>query len=235
MKYDLIVLGVCMCLILFAVQWGQRAEDVSACLPNQEGKVLILDAGHGGEDGGTSSAAGDKESDINLGIIQKLEQILGFCGVQTLLTRSQDISIHDASAQSIREKKVSDLKNRVALIEQRGKALLSVHQNAYPDSRYSGAQVFYGHSDGSESWAACTQEMLRISLNPENSRQARPIAKEIYLMNQVTCPAILAECGFLSNGVDASLLITPIYQRKVALALAGAYLQFCQIVSTYTQ
>lgn len=228
MRRWMALFGTLMCLALW--NFGREIEGVWMTVyhPERERegeRVLILDAGHGGEDGGASSAAGDKESDINLHIVWRMEQIFGFCGVKTMLTRREDISIHDESAESIREKKVSDLRNRVALIERYGKALLSVHQNAYPDPRYSGAQVFYRESELSRQWAEETQEMLCLTLKQTDHRQARPISKDIYLMNQVSCPAILAECGFLSNGVEASLLVTEVYQTKTALALVGAYVQ----------
>lgn len=194
-----------------------------------QGRVLVLDAGHGGEDGGAVSSAGDKESDINLAIVLRLEQLMGLYGVPVVLTRSDDRSIHDQGADTLREKKVSDLNNRLALVSGLENCiLLSVHQNSYTDPRYSGAQVFYTASDKSRQWAEQTQELLRQGLDPANDRAAKKISDTVYLMNHVTCPAILVECGFMSNGEEVSLLLTSGYQTKIAAALAAACVQYLQ-------
>lgn len=193
--------------------------------------MLILDAGHGGEDGGAVSAAGDKESDINLSIVLKLEYLMAFLGVETTLTRREDISIYDEGCDTLRAKKVSDLKNRVALIQSTTNAMvISVHQNTFTDSRYQGAQVFFGAGDLSRQWGVYTQEKLSTVLNPDNQRKATGIPEHVYLFQHIDCPAILVECGFLSNGEEASLLLTDSYQRKIAVALAGAYLHQLQMI-----
>ena len=193
--------------------------------------TLILDAGHGGEDGGASSASGHKESDINLSIVLKLEALLAFLGTDTVLTRSEDISIHDSGCNTLREKKVSDLKNRVLMVQNTPNAMLiSVHQNAFTDPKYQGAQVFYGIGDLSCQWGNCTQELIRAVLDPENTRKAALIPERVYLFSHIDCPAILVECGFLSNGEEASLLLTDVYQRKLAITLAGSFLQELQMI-----
>lgn len=233
MKRDLLLLFLCLC-ILGAATWLGRGKVTSAIADSPDGeRVLILDAGHGGEDGGASSAGGGKESDINLGIVLKTEALMGFLGVRTELTRSEDRSMHSDGASTIRAKKVSDLKNRVAFVESIPDAmLLSVHQNHFTDSRYSGAQVFYNSGDVSRQWGEGTQSVLRQVLNPDNDRKAKPMPDGIYLFEHVSCPSILVECGFLSNGEEASLLQTDAYQRKISLVLAGAYLQEIQMIPT---
>ena len=130
------------------------------------GTTLILDAGHGGEDGGAVSVTGTRESDLNLAVVRRVDLLAGFCGIPTILTREDDRSLHDEGAETLREKKRSDLENRVALVEgTEGAVLLSVHQNSYPDGRYSGAQVFYSNEALSGAWAEVTQETLRTALN----------------------------------------------------------------------
>ena len=104
--------------------------------------------------------------------------------------------------------------------------LLSVHQNTYPDSRYRGAQVFYAGGEESQSFAVLTQEALRAALDPDNSRQAKPIPDTVYLMNHITCPGILVECGFLSNPEEEVLLQSDGYQSKLASALTASWLQW---------
>lgn len=232
MKRDMLLLVLCLC-VLGGVSWLGASQPASVAATSAVGGqwTLILDAGHGGEDGGASTAAGDKESNINLAIVQKARALMTFLGVEPLLSRETDISLHSGGAETIRQKKVSDLKNRVALIENTPNAiLLSVHQNHFTDPRYSGSQVFFNRDDVSRQWGETAQEALRQTLNPGNDRKAKPMPDGIYLFDHVSCPAILVECGFLSNGEEAALLLTDAYQRKVAMALTGAYLNELQMI-----
>ena len=225
MKRDIILLAVCLC-VLVGVNWlgGLQAEPVSAAVELNERPTLILDAGHGGEDGGASTASVEKESDINLAIVLKTRALMAFLGENPQLTRDRDRSLHSDGADTIRQKKVSDLKNRVEMVESTSNALLiSVHQNHFTDPRYSGTQVFFNLGDENRQWAERAQEIFRQTLAPGNDRKAKPMPDGIYLFDHISCPAILVECGFLSNGEEAALLCTDAYQRKVALALAGAY------------
>ena len=190
----------------------------------------VIDPGHGGEDGGAVSLSGEKESLINLEICRRLDLLLAFCGQQTRMLREEDISLHDSAAQTLREKKVSDLKNRAALANATPNGvLLSIHQNTFPQSRYHGAQVFFGAEPGSEALAQAIQGGIIRGLDPENQRQAKPVADTIYLMNHVTCPAVLVECGFLSNPDEAKKLSQEEYQNQVAFTL------YCGIVEFYDQ
>ncbi len=191
------------------------------------GETLVIDAGHGGEDGGAVSLTGVPESGINLAIAQKLDQLLGLYGMAPVMLRTEDISLHDGGARTARERKRSDLHNRVEAVEAVENAtLLSIHQNTYPEGQYHGAQVFYGAGEGSQDLAQFTQETLRAALDPENGRAAAKIPDSVYLMNHISCRAILVECGFLSNPEEEALLRTGDYQTKVAAALAAAWLQY---------
>lgn len=189
--------------------------------------TLILDAGHGGEDGGAESADGQEESGLNLDIALRTEQLMGLFGVNTILTRREDISLHSEGAESLREKKKSDLKNRVELINGVGDGvLISIHQNKFPDKSLRGAQVFYADEESSLSFATAAQEILRAVLDDTNRRKAAKIPQTVYLMNHITCPGILVECGFLSNPGEAQLLKSDTYQKKIALSLCIAYLGY---------
>lgn len=203
-------------------------DGVAAVLPVRlSGQKLIIDAGHGGEDGGAISSSGAVESSINLAVALRLDAILGLYGSDTMMLRTQDVSLHDADANTLREKKSSDLHNRVAAIEAVENAtLISIHQNSFGDRKYRGAQVFYANNEQSAVFARHTQEMLRVGLDPNNTRQAAKIPTSVYLMNHVTCRAILVECGFLSNPAEDALLQTKRYQTKIAASLAGAYLGY---------
>ena len=226
--------GLCLAAALLAV-WGLltfalgrldgliapaiRPVSVTRAAP------LILDAGHGGEDGGAVSVTGVPESRVNLEIVQKLRDTLALYGVDPVVLREEDVSLHDPEASTLREKKRSDLKNRVRAVEAvEGGTLLSVHQNSYPGSRYRGAQVFYAPTEGSRELAERLQAALREDLQPDNDRQAKPIPESVYLMNHVSCPAVLVECGFLTNPEEEALLRDGGYQRQLAAVLAGAWL-----------
>ena len=189
------------------------------------GTVLVIDAGHGGEDGGAISLTGVSESHLNLAVAKRLDLILGLFGVHTLPLREEDVSLHDKSAQTLRQKKNSDLHNRADMVNnQQDAILLSIHQNSYPDGRYSGAQVFYAPTEGSRELAQIMQETLRLTLEPGNTREAKQIPDTIYLMNHISCPGVLVECGFLTNPREEQLLRSQAYQTKLAVALAGGYL-----------
>lgn len=194
------------------------------------GQTLVIDAGHGGEDGGAVSVSGISESTLNLAVAKRLDAILGFCGVPSVMLRDADVMLSDSGGATMRERKVSDLHNRAEAVRQVENAvLISVHQNSFTDPKYSGAQVFYAPTPDSQGFAERTQELLRVSLSPENHRKAKPIPSTVYLMNHIGCKGILVECGFLTNPEEDRLLQTPDYQLKLAATLAGAYLQECVI------
>lgn len=202
----------------------EQAALVFTRMPEQ---VLIIDPGHGGEDGGAVSVSGQKESDLNLAIALRLDQIMGFYGVQTLLTREDDRSIHDPEAATIREKKVSDIHNRVELVNQiENGTLISIHQNSYPSPQYHGTQVFYADETMSPPLAKGIQDLVRESLDPSNTRTPQRIPETVYLMNHISCRAVLVECGFLTNPEEDRLLQDESYQRKLAMVLGAGYLQF---------
>lgn len=213
---------------LFCLFCGGRGSVQTMESVRFPGETVVIDAGHGGEDGGAVSLSGVAESKINLEIALKLDQIFGFYGINTVMLRTADVSLHDEGASTLREKKVSDLHNRAARIRELENAtLISLHQNTYAGgSKYHGAQVFYANEELSLPLAKHIQETLRLALDPANKRVATEIPENVYLMNHVSCRAILVECGFLSNPEEERLLREDGYQTKLAAALAGAYLSF---------
>ena len=185
-------------------------------------QTVIIDAGHGGVDGGTSSEDGTIEKDINLQISHKLNNILQSFGIQTVMIRTDDISLHDESAKTIRQKKVSDLKNRLDIINNTDNAIyVSIHQNHYSDPVYSGTQIFYSKNNPDSIKLAQKTRLSVISyLQKTNTREIKQSGKEIYLLNNAQAPAIMVECGFMSNVNENKLLKDEIYQRKLAFTLA---------------
>ena len=224
-----LVLTVALLLTALIPRLGRGGGEVVPALagpPQLRGTTVVIDAGHGGEDGGAVSSAGTVESGLNLAIALRLDAVLALYGVDTALLRTGDVSLHDPDAQTLREKKASDLRNRAERVESIPNALLvSIHQNTYAgSSRYHGAQVFYADAERSQALAQHAQTVLRQALDPENTRQAAKLPGTVYLMDHVTCPAILVECGFLSNPEEDALLRTAGYQIKLAAALASALL-----------
>ena len=178
---------------------------------------VIIDAGHGGVDGGAVSCSGIPESKFNLDIALRLNDIMHLLGIDTRMIRSEDVSIY-TSGQTIAATKISDLRNRVNIINETQNAILiSIHQNYFHQSQYKGAQVFYRNAD--PALARQLQNSIVQTVNPGSKRKAKP-ANGIYLMDNIHCPAALIECGFISNPEEELLLKNDIYQRKLCCTIA---------------
>ncbi|NLH02269.1 MAG: N-acetylmuramoyl-L-alanine amidase [Clostridiales bacterium] len=196
-------------------------------LGNVDLPVLEIDAGHGGEDGGAVSLTGVHESVINLDIAQKLSAIAELAGLPYTMTRDSEEIKYPDSAKTIASKKVFDQKRRAEIINNTPNAvLISIHQNFFPHKSARGPQSFYAKTPGSDSLAQFVQGTMNTALFPGNRRVAAPIAQNIYLLKNVSCPAVLVECGFISNAEEARLLETDKYRLRIALALTSAYQQY---------
>ncbi len=191
-----------------------------------ESKLIIIDAGHGGIDGGAVGYNNIVEKDINLSIAKKLETMLTCCGFEVIMTRTEDSMVGEKLPEtaSIREKKVNDVRHRASLINSHPNAIvLSIHQNLFSESKYSGAQMFYSTKNGdSKAVATFLQNRFSTMLQPDNKRVVKPVAENIYLMNNINNPAVLVECGFISNGLEALNLTDDTYQNKVAFVIFAA-------------
>lgn len=188
--------------------------------------TVIIDPGHGGEDGGAVSVDGVQESRINLEIALRCHDLFRLCGQRSLLTRSEDVSIH-TEGDTIQGRKASDIRNRTALVNAAEHAvLLSIHQNSLPSSPVTrGAQVFWNRIEGAELLAKLLQDTLNNCINPERPKQARQIDPTIYLPNHVTVPAVLIECGFLTNETETAMLQQPQHQKILAAAITAGCLR----------
>lgn len=191
--------------------------------------VLVLDPGHGGEDGGAVSVTGTRESVVNLDIALRAADLAGLLGLPYRLTRRSEDIVYPAELRTTAKRKVYDQRSRVDLINGTQNAvLLSIHQNYFPKKAAHGPQVFYAKTAGSDVFAGCLRAGLDAALLPDNGRPAKPIAEKIFLLKNVSCPAVLVECGFLSNETEARLLDTDEYRLKTAAALTGAYLRYLE-------
>lgn len=185
--------------------------------------ILVIDAGHGGIDGGAIGADGSKESDINLGIALKLHALCSFYGIDTLMTRYDDSRANNALTYSEHAELVyrTELTNSVD-----NAVLMSIHQNCFPTAQPSGPQVLFADNENSRRFGQLTHSNLVSYLDPENRRLAEPDKNNIYVLNNVNCPAILVECGFVSNHSDISKLTSASYQTALSAVLMASYIQY---------
>ena len=191
-------------------------------------RVVVIDPGHGGQDGGAVAADGTAESEINLAVSLRLEGLLRFAGVPTELTRREDVMVCDPGLETMRQRKVSDLHNRASFVNGVPNAvLLSIHQNSLPSSPVThGAQTFWNRQEGAEALARTLQAGLNPVVNTHRAKEPKPIPDSIYLMNHVDAPAVLVECGFLSNREEAARLQQEDYQKTLAAVIAAGYLRW---------
>ena len=194
---------------------------------HHEVETLVLDAGHGGFDGGAVSPNGVTEQEINLHVTKKVESLAGLFGIPTELTRKDGNALDYEAGRSVRENKVADIKARQHICEQiQNPFFISIHLNKFEQSRYFGAQVFYGEKNAqSKAIAESIQEALKSGIANGNHRVAKPAGDSIYLMRTLTCPALIVECGFLSNPEDEAALVQDTYQTQLAVCILAGYLQ----------
>ena len=189
-------------------------------------KCIIIDPGHGGVDGGAISCTGELESNINLEISLRLNDLIHLLGYDTVMIRKSDISIY-TEGKTIAQKKVSDLKHRAKIVNEVPNGfLVSIHQNMFSDPQYSGAQVFYANTPGSEQLAKQLQSRIVQTINPGSNRKAKR-STGIYLMEHINCAGVLIECGFLSNAREELMLRNSEHQKKIISVIAcelSAYL-----------
>ena len=185
--------------------------------------TLVIDPGHGGFDGGAISDDGSKESDINLAIALKLRCLSELLGQPLTMTREDDRYRSEYAEYSEHE----DLVRRTEIVNDTpGAILISIHQNDFPTAQPKGAQVLYSATEGSERLGKLLQTNLITHLDPENRRLACPAPKELYLTTNTSCPAVLVECGFMSNNFEVLKLKDPVYQTELAAVIAASYLTY---------
>ena len=221
----LAVLLISFCIVMFSA-FSNITAHTSADIDDDR-ITVIIDAGHGGEDGG-AEVDGILEKDINLSIADKLADTLRLCGVHVTEIRDEDISVYDDSAQTLREKKVSDLKHRVEIVNgSENNILVSIHQNKFDNSSYSGAQVFYSsNNDKSRVLAGSIRNSVLSLLQNDNTRELKPANSDIYLLDNATVPAVIVECGFLSNDEERAKLLDSGYQSEMAYSIARGVLEY---------
>ncbi len=227
-KYIAILLSglIAATFFLGLVHIDNSAKRTAAGISNPV--TVIVDAGHGGEDGGAIGKSGSFEKDINLQFALKVNEYLSFFGINTYMVRTDDRSIGDNSLPTIRERKVSDIRARAALMEDFENSIyLSIHQNEFSQSYVHGTQVFYSpNSDESKQLATVIQNTVCELTQPDNTKVPKESGTNIYILYNATTTACLCECGFVSNNEEEKLLLSEDYQRKFSLALSYGVLNY---------
>jgi len=222
--FSLIFISVILTMILLTGIWKFDTEDADT-----EGDVgynsslptVIIDAGHGGEDGGAVGRNGVLEKELNLAISEDLATLLRSSGYKVIMTRSDDRMLYDRSVDYRGRKKLLDLNARVDIAKKTEMAIfISIHMNSFTDSRYSGLQVYYSENDPtSHSLAESIQSTVCESLQKDNQRKVKSSGGKIYLLDRIDSPAVLVECGFISNPEECELLCSEKYRKELSLAL----------------
>lgn len=219
---------IAFCVIMYSA-FSNIAVRSSSDSGAEAKPTIIIDAGHGGEDGG-AQVDDVLEKDINLNIANKLADILRLCGYNVTEIRDSDISVYDEGADTLREKKVSDLKKRVEIFNSsQNNIVVSIHQNKFDNSTYHGAQIFYSvNNDKSRVLAEAVRQSVVQLIQNDNTRELKPASSDIYVLDNATVPAVIVECGFLSNPQERSDLLNEDYQSKMAYSIAMGVLEYTE-------
>ena len=220
---------ICFFAGIFIVSRNSSAMSEAVAAYNKTtGYTIVLDAGHGGEDGGAVASDGTVEKEINLNITDNIALFFDLFGINYITVRTEDVSVCDDGLNSVRKRKTSDLLNREALVNSTENAiLLSIHQNFFTQEKYSGTQVFYSPNRYESSvLAQKIQEKVRAYLQPENTREIKKSGDSIYLLYNAKQIAVMVECGFLSNNAELEKLKDPVYNSQLSYCIVTGLIDF---------
>lgn len=222
---------VCIILfLLFAILMITSASEFELSVSSDTVKTLpdlIIDAGHGGEDGGAVSDSGVLEKDINLLIANDTADLLFLFGFDVTKTRSDDTAL-STSGDTVRARKVDDMKKRLEIFNSSdNNVVISIHQNKFTESKYHGTQIFYSpNNDESKILAENIKFSVKSLLQPENERECKKADSGIYLLNNTDKPAVIVECGFISNDEELKKLLTDSYQKQMSYSIVTGFLDY---------
>lgn len=226
---------MCLALVSSAFFISERivsfGNDKNASVPLNERVTVIIDAGHGGRDGGASSDDGTLEKDLNLAVAKKVKALLSVCDINIVMTRESDIMLAEESST---HKKRDDLNARLHTADKYENAIfVSIHMNKFPVKKYSGLQVYYSKNNaGGKILADMIGEKTALFLQKDNDRKSKAADSSIYILHNIRVPAVLVECGFLSNDEETKLLKNEEYQDKLATLISMSILDFISDTST---
>lgn len=213
-----------LCTFFLSERIEPQAVDAVATPP-----LIILDAGHGGEDGGAVGVNGVCEKDINLAVVNELASLLRKAGVDVILTRTEDKLLYGEDEDIYGQRKKSDLKNRLAVATEHPDAIfVSIHMNTFSVAKYSGLQVYYASTEGSRELAHAVQNAVRKDVQPTNHRVPHTASSAIYLLHNAVGTSILVECGFLSNPEECALLSQKDYQSRLCFSIFCGMMEYIE-------
>lgn len=237
MSFFVVFSAVCLTLVSVTYIIGERVNDIGkggekdVFASPDERMTIIIDAGHGGLDGGAMTEDGVLEKHLNLSVAKKVERILRLADVNVVMTREDDVMLADESSK---HKKQDDLNARLHAADAYEKCVfVSIHMNKFPVEKYSGLQVYYSKNNSeSKLFADAIQEKTVAVLQSDNARLTKAADSAIYILNNIKVPAVLVECGFLSSKAEALLLQEEVYQEKLAAVISCAVLD---VIASQTQ
>ena len=229
-RITLILSGIFLSIFIFFLTSETNEKQngyISTVSLPASGKTIIIDAGHGVPDEGAESSNGTTEAQTNLKIALKLQNLLEQSGSTVILTRSDENAIYDLDSKTLKQKKVSDIRNRVKIgNESSADIFVSIHLNKIPQSQYDGWQTFYNEkSQEGQRLAVSIQNNLNNAIQKENNRIAKSI-ENIYIIKHVEIPTTIVECGFLSNPDEEKLLLEDEYQNKLAWGIYNGIIDY---------
>ena len=232
-KFILFFILTALISLIFAYFFGvfkiseQRNDSQTASSPIKY-TTVIIDAGHGGEDGGASSKSGLIEKDLNLEIAQILKDMFTSNGINVIMTREDDRLLYDRNTDYHGRKKVLDLAARLNIAQSNPNSIfISIHMNAFTEERYSGLQVWYSkNTPESYEIAKLIQENTHNYIQTENNRKVKAAGSSIYLLDKATSPSVLVECGFLSNVAEAEKLKNSAYLKQISFIIFNSVCEF---------
>lgn len=230
-RWNIAFVALTFCACIGVICYAAVKIDTAISVDNiavSDSFTVVLDAGHGGMDGGCSTADGKTEKGINLNILLSVRDMAKLFGYNVDVTRDKDTSIHDKGVTGIRNQKVSDMENRLEIFNKYPEAVcISIHQNTFRDPKFSGAQMFYSDKNpGSERLASIMQRRFVDNLQPDNQRETKLCGSELYLCYYCENPAVMIECGFLSNPEEAAKLTDKTYQQQVAFTVFSGITEY---------
>lgn len=225
-RIRLMILGTFVLVFGLAFISDKKESVPTVSLP-VSGKTIVIDAGHGKPDEGAQSNNGTTEAETNLKIALKLQNLLEQSGSSVILTRSDENAIYDIDAKTLKQKKISDIHNRVKIgNESSADIFVSIHLNKIPQQQYDGWQTFYNaQSEEGQKLAVSIQNNLNDAIQKENNRVAKSI-DNIYIVKHVEIPMTIVECGFLSNPEEERLLLADEYQNRLAWGIYNGIIDY---------